>query len=102
MTLVAGNQTSRSNLIVRLEIKKFDSALYAYSVSCSGVQLYEDFGFTSISDALMAASSGDGEFLGYEVAYGGITIGTYRSVASTANAQFIAQTAVDTMASLQF
>jgi hypothetical protein len=50
----------------------------------------------------MAASGSDGDFLGYEVAYSGITIGTYRSVASIANAQFIAQAAVDTIASLQF
>lgn len=101
MTLVASNQTSRPSLIVRLDVEKIDSGLYAYSVSCGGVQLYEDSGYTSISDALMAASSGDGEFLGYEVAYGGVTIGTYASVASTANAKFIAQAAVDTVASLQ-
>ncbi len=102
MTLVASNQTNLPSLIVRLAIKKIQSGFYEYQVSASGVLLYEDSGYTSISDALMAASGSDGDFLGYEVAYSGITIGTYRSVAPIANAQFIAQAAVDTIANLQF
>ena len=102
MTLVANNQTSRSSLIVRLAVKQIQSGFYEYQVSASGVLLYENSGYKSISEALMAASGRDGDFLGYEVAYSGITIGTYPSVTLIANAEFIAQAAVDTVASLQF
>ena len=100
MTLVASNKNDLSNIIVRIDIKQIYASLYSYSVSFGGEPHFEDCGYTSIADALLAASSEGGEFLGYEVAYRGITIGTYQSIASAADAEFIAQAAVDTIASL--
>jgi hypothetical protein len=98
----AQNKVKPTHLIVRLVIEQLERSLYAYSVSSSGVLLYEGSGYASIVDALMAASGGSDEFLGYEVSYRGVTIGTYRLVTPIEKANSIALDAVETISSLKF
>jgi len=101
MTAKANNIIYQPSLIVRLAIKQIQSGFYEYQVLANDLLLYEDSGYESISAALMAASVGhEREFLGYEVAYNGITIGTYPSNGFTYKAKFIADQAVETVASL--
>lgn len=86
--------------IVRLAIVKLDKCLYEYSISDCGVELYRDAGFASIADAIRGAAEGESAFLGYEVAFGGVTGGTYPAEVLGLDAVSIADNLIETLKNL--
>lgn len=83
-------------LLARLDVDRLDTALYEYTISYSHRKLFSDAGFSSISDALGAAAEDAPEnFIGFEVAYAGLVVGTYPVQEVQANAEAIARRAVE-------
>jgi hypothetical protein len=91
----------RSPLVARLDIRKLQASLYEYHASFAGQELFSDTGFSSIAEALHAASDVTGDIVGFEVAYAGLVVGTYSVDVLRATAEEVAQRAVDTAASLR-
>jgi len=91
----------RSPFVARLDILKLQAGLYEYHASYAGQELFSDAGFSSIAEAIQAASDVTGDIVGFEVAYAGFVIGTYAIEVVRATAAEIAQRAVDTAASLR-
>jgi len=91
----------RSPFVARLDIRRLQAGLYEYHASYAGQELFSDAGFSSIAEALHAASDVTGDIVGFEVAYAGFVIGTYSVDVLRATADEVAQRAVDTAASLR-
>ena len=87
--------------IASLIIHKLESNNYDFYVSYGSETLYSDAGFTSIEAALAAASEQHGAIVGFEVAYGGIVVGTYLCAELKVNAAEIADLAVERQAVFQ-
>ena len=87
--------------IASLIIQKLEANNYQFNVSYGGETLYSDAGFTSIEAALIAASEQDGPVDGFEVAYGGIVVGTYLCAELKADAAGIAELAVERQATFR-
>jgi hypothetical protein len=91
----------RSPFVARLDIRKLQAGLYEYHASYAGQELFSDAGFSSIAEALHAASDVTGDIVGFEVAYAGLVAGTYSVDVLRSTADEVAQRAVDTAASLR-
>lgn len=91
----------RSPFVARLDIRKLQAGLYEYHASYAGQELFSDAGFSSIAEALHAASDVTGDIVGFEVAYAGLVAGTYSVDVLRSTADEVAQRAVDTVASLR-
>jgi hypothetical protein len=91
----------RCPFVARLDIRKLQAGLYEYNASYAGQELFSDAGFSSIAEALHAASDVTGDIVGFEVAYAGFVVGTYSVDVLRATADEVAQRAVDTAASLR-
>jgi hypothetical protein len=92
---------ARSPFVARLDIRRLQAGLYEYHASYAAQELFSDAGFSSIAEALHAASDVTGDIVGFEVAYAGFVVGTYPVETLRATADEIAQRAVDTAASLR-
>ncbi|MDO9006456.1 MAG: hypothetical protein Q7V20_23685 [Aquabacterium sp.] len=89
------------SVIASLSIHKIDSGLYDFTVSCSGQPLYEDAGFSSVTEAIVAAIQQEGPIRGFELSYGSIVIGTYLCEELKADAAGIADHAMERRAVLR-
>jgi len=96
-----GAPPGRSPFVARLDIRKLQAGLYEYHASYAGQELFSDAGFSSIAEALHAASDVTGDIVGFEVAYAGLVAGTYSVDVLRSTADEVAQRAVDTAASLR-
>lgn len=70
-------ETKDSQIIARLWVHKVAPGEYTFSVAHGEEVLYEDAGFTSIKESILAANDQQGPIKGFEVAYQGVVIGTY-------------------------
>ena len=87
-------------MIVRIEIHR-EGDVYEYRVLANGDVLYDDAGFTSVVHCLVGAVEGlPPAVRAVEVACGGIVSGTYPLDALAANADQVAQHAVNTTAAV--
>ena len=87
-------------MIARIEIHR-DGDVYEYRVIAEGDVLYDDAGFTSVVHCLAGAVEGlPPEVRAVEVACGGIVSGTYPLHVLAANADQVAQHAVNTTAAV--
>ena len=87
-------------MIARIEIHR-DADVYEYRVIAEGEVLYDDAGFTSVMHCLAGAVEGlPPEVRAVEVACGGIVSGTYPLHVLAANAEQVAQHAVNTTAAV--
>ena len=87
-------------MIARIEIHR-DGDAYEYRVIAEGEVLYDDAGFTSVVHCLVGAVEGlPPEVRAVEVACGGIVSGTYPLTVLAANAEQVAQHAVNTTAAV--
>jgi hypothetical protein len=87
-------------MIVRIEIHREDDQ-YEYRVLAEGDVLYDDTGFTSVVHCLVGAVEGlPPEVRAVEVACGGVVSGTYPLEVLAANAEQVAQHAVNTTAAV--
>ncbi len=87
-------------MIVRIEIHREDD-VYEYRVLADGDVLYDDEGFTSVVHCLVGAVEGlPPAVRAVEVACGGIVSGTYPLDVLAANADQVAQHAVNTTAAV--
>ena len=66
-----------THIIATLSVRRVAPGQYLFEVSNGGEVLYEDAGFTSIEEAISAASNQQGPIRGFEVAYQGLVVGTY-------------------------
>ena len=87
-------------MIARIEIHR-DADVYEYRVIAECEVLYDDAGFTSVVHCLAGAVEGlPPEVRAVEVACGGIVSGTYPLHVLAANADQVAQHAVNTTAAV--
>jgi len=87
-------------MIVRIEIHRSD-AVYEYRVMAEGDLLFDDTGFSSVVHCLVGAVEGlPPEVRAVEVACGGVVSGTYPLHVLAANAEQVAQHAVNTTAAV--
>ena len=87
-------------MIARIEIHRA-GAVYEYRVIADGDVLFDDAGFTSVVHCLVGAVEGlPPEVRAVEVACGGIVSGTYPLQVLAANAEQVAQHAVNTTAAV--
>ena len=87
-------------MIVRIEIHRTDS-VYEYRVMSDGDLLFDDTGFSSVVHSLVGAVEGlPPEVRAVEVACGGVVSGTYPLHVLAANAEQVAQHAVNTTAAV--
>ncbi|MEO5696723.1 MAG: hypothetical protein ABIQ60_06255 [Burkholderiaceae bacterium] len=87
-------------MIARIEIHRTD-ADYEYRVLADGDLLFDDAGFTSVVHCLAGAVEGlPPAVRAVEVACGGIVSGTYPLQVLAANAEQVAQHAVNTTAAV--
>lgn len=87
-------------MIVRIEIHR-EGEVYEYRVLADGDVLYDDAGFTSVVYSLVGAVEGlPPAVRAVEVACGGIVSGTYPLDVLAANAEQVAQHAVNTTAAV--
>ena len=87
-------------MIARIEMHR-DGDAYEYRVIAEGEVLYDDAGFTSVVHCLAGAAEGlPPEVRAVEVACGGIVSGTYPLHVLAANADQVAQHAVNTTAAV--
>ncbi|MBC7483023.1 MAG: hypothetical protein H7337_14250 [Rhizobacter sp.] len=87
-------------MIVRIEIHR-EGEVYEYRVLADGDVLYDDAGFTSVVYCLVGAVEGlPPAVRAVEVACGGIVSGTYPLDVLAANAEQVAQHAVNTTAAV--
>ena len=100
-TADANASRGRSPFVARLDIRKLQAGLYEYHASYAGRELFSDAGFSSIAEAIHAASDVTGDIVGFEVAYAGFVAGTHSVEVLRATADEVAQRAVDTVASLR-
>lgn len=82
-------------VIAMLNVRKIEPGQYMYAVAHAGEVLYEDAGFTSIEEAISAANDQQGPIRGFEVAYGGIVVGTYHCNELKSAAAAVAEKAVE-------
>lgn len=87
-------------MIVRIEIHREGDA-YEYRVLADGDLLYDDMGFSSVVHCLVGAVEGlPPAVRAVEVACGGVVSGTYPLGVLAANADQVAQHAVNTTAAV--
>ena len=87
-------------MIVRIEIHR-EGEVCEYRVLAEGDVLYEDTGFSSVVHCLVGAVEGlPPEVRAVEVACGGVVSGTYPLDVLAANADQVAQHAVNTTAAV--
>ena len=87
-------------VIARLDVSKLAPGLYSYSITYGGHELLADEGFESISDAIYSAADITGPILGFEVAYSGVSAGTFPLDYLRADPQEVASRAVEMVAEL--
>ena len=64
--------------------------------------MFTEAGFASISEAIEHAADITGDILGFEVSYGGLSVGTYPlAELLRTSAESIAQRAIETVAALR-
>lgn len=66
-----------SSIIAKLSVRRVAPSQYLFEVSHGGEVLYEDVGFTSITETIHAANNQQGPIRGFEIAYQGLVVGTY-------------------------
>jgi len=89
-------------MIVRIDIDRLESGVYAYRVSYEREELYSDAGLGSITDALVGAVEGlPPEVVAVEVAYKAIVSGTYPLQVLAMNPDQIAEHAANTTAAVE-
>jgi len=94
------HQKRKALVIARIEIHRSDD-VYEYRVLAEGDVLFDDTGFTSVVHCLVGAVEGlPPEVRAVEVACGGIVSGTYPLQVLAANADQVAQHAVNTTAAV--
>lgn len=87
-------------MIVRIEIHREDDQ-YEYRVLAEGDVLFGEAGFSSVLNCLVGAVEGlPPEVRAVEVACGGVVSGTYPLQTLAANAEQVAQHAVNTTAAV--
>lgn len=87
-------------MIVRIEIHR-EAGQYEYRVLDAGDVLFAESGFSSVVNCLAAAVEGFApEVRAVEVACGGVVSGTYPLATLAANAEQVAQHAVNTTAAV--
>ena len=87
-------------MIVRIEIHRTES-VYEYRVMADGDLLFDDTGFSSVVHCLVGAVEGlPPEVRAVEVACGGVVSGTHPLHVLAANADQVAQHAVNTTAAV--
>ena len=87
-------------MIARIEIHRAGD-VYEYRVLADGDVLFDDAGFTSVVHCLVGAVEGlPPQVRAVEVACGGIVSGTYPLAVLVANAEQVAQHAVNTTAAV--
>jgi hypothetical protein len=91
---------SSSGIIPRLDISKFEPGFYSYWLSYGGQEMMTESGFSTIREAIEAATDITGDIRGFEVAYAGVTVGTYPFATLCSSAEMVAQEAVATVAAL--
>jgi hypothetical protein len=87
-------------MIVRIEVHR-EGEVYEYRVLADGDLLYDDTGFSSVVHCLVGAVEGlPPEVRAVEVACGGVVSGTYPLDVLAANADQVAQHAMNTTAAV--
>jgi hypothetical protein len=87
-------------MIVRIEVHR-EGEVYEYRVLADGDLLYDDTGFSSVVHCLVGAVEGlPPEVRAVEVACGGVVSGTYPLYVLAANADQVAQHAMNTTAAV--
>lgn len=90
-----------SPIIAELSVHKVAPGQYLFALSYGGEVLYEDAGFTSIEEAISAASNQQGPICGFEVAYQGVVVGTYLCEELEHVVEEVAERAVELVAALR-
>jgi hypothetical protein len=87
-------------MVVRIEVHR-EGEVYEYRVLADGDLLYDDTGFSSVVHCLVGAVEGlPPEVRAVEVACGGVVSGTYPLDVLAANADQVAQHAMNTTAAV--
>ena len=87
-------------VIGRLSVFKDEPGLYRYALTCEGQAIFDGDGYSSIREAIEAGSDLTGPITALEVAYGGVTAGTFTLQRIRVSAEEVAQHAVDTYAAV--
>lgn len=82
------------SVVANLWVSRFDSSLYGYTVEVDDTVLFDDAGFTSITDALADAAKSSSKFIGLQVGYAGLVAGTYAPSELLQNCDAVAQLCV--------
>ncbi len=96
-------EDSDQRVIARLCVFKTEPGLYDYEVSLQGLpgeSLLTDSGFASIREALESASHLTGPITALEVAFRGVSAGTFTLARLNRDAEEIAKHAVETYAAV--
>lgn len=95
----AGGLTSVTNgainSLVELHLTRPESASYFYSVCFAGSELFDGGPYSSLSAALAAAAEDGADFLGLQLGYQGVVIGTYTPGEVLAGSEAIAERCVE-------
>lgn len=91
-------QPTGIGFIPLISISKLAGSLYECHVTYGGQEMFSDAGFTSINEALTAASDTSGNIEGFTVEYQGIMVGTYPIAFLQSSPESIARDAKATVA----
>lgn len=94
-------ESDNSPIIARLSVRRVAPSQYLFEVSHGGEVLYEDACFTSIEEAISAASNQQGPIRGFEVAYQGLVVGTYLCEEIEHVVEEVAERAVELVAAVR-
>lgn len=94
-------ESDNSPIIARLSVRRVAPGQYLFEVSHGGEVLYDDAGFTSIEEAISAASNQQGSIRGFEVAYQGLVVGTYLCEEIEHVVEEVAERAVELVAAVR-
>lgn len=89
---------SGRGFIPLISISKLTAGLYEYHMTYGGQEMFSDAGFTSINEALAAATDTSGDIEGFTVEYQGIMVGTYPAAFLQSSPGSVARDAVATVA----
>lgn len=79
-----------------LNITQVESGHYRFVVDCDDISLYEDEGFTSITGAISQAIECEPPFIGFEVRYEGLAVGTFTNAELQQDPEAVSRFAVGT------
>lgn len=92
---------AHDGIIPRLDIFKLQPGLYEYRLSYHGHEMMADAGFSSIREVIESAIDITGRILGFEIAYSGVTVGTFPFYELRLSAEKVAQQAIETVAAFR-